>query len=160
MFYFSSKKDSYIIRRTLETVDNVVPASNSIMAKNLFRLSGYFANNYYKDITRKQLLKIGQTLETSPQNHANCLQLSLWFELPFYEVAVVGSECANIAKDLRSRYLPNTILAISNKPSKMPLFEQRYVKEVTQIYVCQQGTCQLPVQTIDEAITIITRNYS
>ena len=43
LFFFTSKIDDIIIRRTLETSDNVIPASNSIMGQNLLRLSKLFS---------------------------------------------------------------------------------------------------------------------
>ena len=42
LFYFTSKDDEDLISRSVEFRDNVIPSSNSIMAKNLFRLYHYF----------------------------------------------------------------------------------------------------------------------
>jgi len=47
MFYFTSNSDLELITRKTETEDSVMPSSNSIMAKNLFKLSHYFDNKYY-----------------------------------------------------------------------------------------------------------------
>src|SRR5690606_18356288 len=41
MFYFTSNEDPAIVSRNFEYRDNVIPASNSVMAKNLFLLSKY-----------------------------------------------------------------------------------------------------------------------
>ena len=42
MFFFTSKEDAKLVTRNYEYRDNVIAASNSIMAKNLFKLSHYF----------------------------------------------------------------------------------------------------------------------
>jgi uncharacterized protein YyaL (SSP411 family) len=42
MFYFTSKEDAALVTRNFEYRDNVIPASNSIMAKNLFVLSHHY----------------------------------------------------------------------------------------------------------------------
>ena len=36
-----------LVARSIEYTDNVIPASNSIMAKNLFKLSHYFNNEHF-----------------------------------------------------------------------------------------------------------------
>jgi uncharacterized protein YyaL (SSP411 family) len=43
-FRFTSDKDDALISIHFETEDNVIPASNSVMAKNLYQLSIYFDN--------------------------------------------------------------------------------------------------------------------
>ncbi|MBT8394784.1 MAG: thioredoxin domain-containing protein, partial [Bacteroidia bacterium] len=52
MFFFTSIKDPKLVTRNIDFRDNVIPSSNSIMAKNLFKLSHYFENtNYLKTAT-------------------------------------------------------------------------------------------------------------
>ena len=46
-FAFTSNLDEALITTHFETEDNVIPASNSIMGKNLFQLGIYFENWYY-----------------------------------------------------------------------------------------------------------------
>ncbi|MBG7630462.1 MAG: thioredoxin domain-containing protein, partial [Bacteroidetes bacterium] len=55
MFYFTSDEDTDLITRKMEIEDNVIPASNSIMAKNLFKLSHYYSNNYYLKVSKQML---------------------------------------------------------------------------------------------------------
>ncbi|NNE76979.1 MAG: thioredoxin domain-containing protein, partial [Pricia sp.] len=70
MFFFTSKKDDFVIRRTVEISDNVVPASNSIMAKNLFKLSRYFPESDYETIAVQQLKNVQELIEKSAQGNA------------------------------------------------------------------------------------------
>ncbi|HPR85730.1 MAG TPA: thioredoxin domain-containing protein, partial [Prolixibacteraceae bacterium] len=49
-FYFSPKNQSDLITRTVEVYDNVIPSSNSVMARNLLRLSYLFDRPDYKKI--------------------------------------------------------------------------------------------------------------
>ena len=50
MFYETSIEDQLLISRNTEYRDNVIPSSNSMMAKNLFKLSHYFDNQYIKKL--------------------------------------------------------------------------------------------------------------
>ena len=56
LFYFTSKKDEDLISRSVEFRDNVIPSSNSIMAKNLFRLYHYFDKEEYYERSKKMSL--------------------------------------------------------------------------------------------------------
>jgi len=155
LFHFTSKQDDYVIRRTIETTDNVMPASNSIMAKNLFRLSRYFPEADYDDVSKRMLRNIKENLLKNTQSHANWMQLTLMFELPFYEVAVLGDKFKERASEIRSRYLPNTVLAATERESTLALLQNRHAEKDTQIYVCQHGSCQLPVTEVAEALKTI-----
>ena len=44
MFFFTSIKDTKLVTKNIDFRDNVIPSSNSIMAKNLFKLSQYLSN--------------------------------------------------------------------------------------------------------------------
>ena len=54
-FSFTSKIDDALITKHFETEDNVIPASNSVMATNLFQLSIYYDNSYYEKIARQMI---------------------------------------------------------------------------------------------------------
>ncbi|NNC69558.1 MAG: thioredoxin domain-containing protein, partial [Flavobacteriaceae bacterium] len=66
MFYFTSDDDASLVTRNIEYRDNVIPASNSIMAKNLFKLAHYFDNTTYEDTARKMLNNISPEITTYP----------------------------------------------------------------------------------------------
>ncbi|HET8735275.1 MAG TPA: thioredoxin domain-containing protein [Pricia sp.] len=158
MFFFTSKADHSLIRRTIETTDNVVPASNSIMAKNLFRLSHFFPETEYSTLALQMLKNVQHQFTKNAQGHVNWLQLALLMNRPFYEVAIIGDHFEQKAKELRSQYLPNSILAATEKESPLPLFKDRYTENNTLIYVCQQGACQLPVVQTAEALAQLRPN--
>ena len=152
LFFFTSKNDEVLIRKTLEVSDNVIPSSNSIMANNLFLLSKYFPEKGYEQRFEYMLSTMDPAIKKNPQSHANWLHLSLLNNKDFYEVAIVGEESTEIIKTLQKYYLPNVIFATSKQKSELPLLKDRYVKEKTLIYICQQGTCQLPTESIEEVL--------
>ncbi len=145
LFYFTSMQDDFIIRRTLETTDNVIPSSNSIMAKTLFKMSRFFPDSGYGDIAHKMFSKMKANASENAGSHANWLHLSLYFNRPFYEIAVVGDDFKEKVKTLQANYIPNTIFAGSASTSELSLLQDRYVEDNTLIYVCQHGSCKLPV---------------
>jgi len=58
LFRFTSDLDESLIVAHFETEDNVIPASNSVMAENLFKLSVYFENSYYEKVARLMLEQV------------------------------------------------------------------------------------------------------
>ncbi len=158
MFFFTSKKDDYVIRRTIETTDNVVPASNSIMAKNLFKLSKFFPSAGYEAVASQMLKNVQENFKKNAQNHANWLQLALYFQRPFYEVAIVGDAFKEKAEEISLHYLPNSILAAAEKESTLSLYQDRYVEGRTLMYVCRHGACQLPTTRTEEVLRRVKSN--
>ncbi|MBT8321198.1 MAG: thioredoxin domain-containing protein [Eudoraea sp.] len=158
LFFFTSKQDDFVIRRTLETTDNVIPASNSIMAKNLFYLSKHLYNMHYEETALDMMKAVQGNFSEDVSGYANWLHLVLFTQNPFYEVALLGPANAEDRSFLQQHYLPNTIMAGSDRESNLPLLEKRYVAGETLIYVCQKGSCKLPVKVAAEALGQIQPN--
>jgi uncharacterized protein YyaL (SSP411 family) len=152
LFYFTQKQDDFLIRRTLETADNVIPASNSIMAKNLFRLAHHFPMEPYRGLATQMLVNLQVNFATNAQSHANWLQLALLLNLPFREVAIVGPQYAEKAGQLRQYYLPHTLFTGSLMGGTLALLKDRYVEGSTLIYICESGSCQLPIEATSVAL--------
>jgi uncharacterized protein YyaL (SSP411 family) len=152
LFYFTSDEDNSLIRRTLETNDNVISASNSIMGKNLLKLHKVYMNKGYGAIARQMLKNVQSNFDESAQGFSNWLHLVLYEKLNFHEIAIVGDNYKIIGKELSKNYLPNSILVGSPKEGEIDLLKNRYNEGETLIYVCIEGTCKLPVQTAKEVL--------
>ena len=155
MFYFTSHKDDELVVRSIEYRDNVIPASNSIMAKNLFKLSHYFENEHYLKTATSMLNNVKPEIEEYGSSFSNWLDLMLNYSNPFYEVAIVGKDVEQKRNELNKTYLPNILIAGSNKDSNMPLLANRYVDDKTLIYVCVNNSCKLPVLETEKAIELL-----
>ena len=66
MFYFTSSMDQQLITRNFEYRDNVIPASNSIMARNLMTLSHHFDERNYAGTAKQMLKNVMAEMETYP----------------------------------------------------------------------------------------------
>ncbi|WP_242156891.1 thioredoxin domain-containing protein [Aestuariivivens sediminis] len=157
MFFFTSDKDPSLVSRSIEYRDNVIPGSNSIMAKNLFRLAHYFDNDHYGNVAMIMLNNVKPEMREYPTGYSNWFDLMLNYTNPFYEVAVVGEEAKGKIFELNKTYIPNKLIAGSNKESKMPLLENRFTPEDTYIYVCVNKACKLPVTQVDQALKLIEK---
>ena len=52
-------------------------------------------------------------------------------------------------------YLPNVLIAASQKVSNLYLLKDRYFKDETYIYVCVDNTCKFPVTTVSKALDLM-----
>ena len=152
LFYFNSRKEDLLIRRTLETADNVIPASNSMMCRNLFKLSKLYMDDLYGEKAFDMIAKMQERMVKYPESHANWLHTILYTQQPFYEVAIVGENHQELAQAMQSIYRPNTIYAGTSKDSSLALLANRYQDGETFIYTCVQGACQLPVHSVEDAL--------
>lgn len=158
MFYFTSKKDPAIVSRNFEYRDNVIPASNSAMAKNLFLLSKYFENTGFEAISRQMLKNVSTEIMQYPNGFSNWLDLLLNFKNGFYEVVIIGEDVDEKVKNINKQYLPNKIIAGSREENNGPLFQNRFVPNETLIYVCKNNTCKLPIKDPKIAIESLNKN--
>lgn len=152
MLYFTSVDDAKLITRKFETSDNVIPASNSAMARNLFYLGKYFGKEDWLQRSAKMLKCVEREMMEYAPGYTNWLILALHTVYPSKEVAIVGKAVDNTAAAFRKLYLPNAIFAGSTGVSAVPVLQDRMVEGKTQIYVCENNTCQLPVTEVEDAM--------
>jgi uncharacterized protein YyaL (SSP411 family) len=155
MFYFTSNADNKLITRSMETTDNVIPASNSMMAKNLFKLGHYFDNKAFKKTARQMLHNVSPKMPAYGAGYSNWGDLLLNYTGDYYEVALVGEEALTKAKAIQKHYIPNKLIAGSVKANALPLLKDRYMDGQTLIYVCVEQACKLPTSKVAEALALI-----
>lgn len=155
MFFFTSNSDASLVSRSIEYRDNVIPASNSIMAKNLFKLSHYFDNEHFSKTAMTMLNNVKPEMSEYPSGYSNWFDLMLNYTNPFYEVAVVGKDAKQKIEEINAHYLPNKLLVGSTTENNLPLLLNRYNPQDTFIYVCVNKACKLPVTKVEEALELM-----
>ncbi|GAA3508674.1 thioredoxin domain-containing protein [Aquimarina addita] len=153
LFYFTSDIDPKLITRTIEYTDNVIPASNSVMAKNLFLLYHYTNNKKYLDTSRQMLHGIQPQISKYASGYSNWLDLMLNYSEKYYEIVIVGKELQLLSKKLNTFYIPNKLIAGSISDSETPLLNGRFSEGKTLVYVCVDNTCKYPTEDINKAIS-------
>ena len=150
-FAFTSRLDEPLITTHFEMEDNVIPASNSIMANNLFRLSIYFNNSHYEKVTQQMLQIILPTIDY-PSAFSNWLHVFLNFSTQNKELAICGNEAISFIKKINQSYNPNIVLAGTQKLSSLPFLQDRFSENEILFYLCQNRTCQMPIHDFQEII--------
>ncbi len=150
MHRYSSGEE--LIAKIIKTDDGVLPSPNAVMAHNLFRLGHILYDTKLLDKSKQMLVTMLPSITKSAPSFAHWDRLLLQNTYPYFEIAVVGKQAGPLIKELNSKYIPNTLIVGSLTQSKLPLFEGRYFEEGTYIYVCQNSTCKLPVETVERAL--------
>lgn len=150
-FNFNSYKGEQLIAPHFEVEDNVIPASNSVMANVLYTLSHIYGNNYYKKVAEQMLSHIIPNLDY-PSAFSNWL--NLWYNTASEnrELAICGENAIEAAKEINSHYLPHVIKAGTTSNSSIPFLTNRFVKDRLMLYVCRNNTCNLPSDSTEETI--------
>lgn len=154
--FFTSKDAEKLIARKKEIFDNVIPASNSQMAINLFVLGTILEKPFYQELAQKMLSKMGDMLVAEPSHLSNWGNLLALNVEPIKEIAISGPDYLDFRTKLDQHFIPSAILVGTNGKSHLPLLQNRDAKEnETMIYVCENKTCQLPVNSVENALKMI-----
>ena len=79
---------------------------------------------------------------------------------PTAEIAIIGEDIQSQALSFYQSFIPNKVLVGSNgkDESNIPLLEQRTtINGQTTFYVCYNKACQLPVNSVAEALELIEK---
>lgn len=151
-FRYNSLNEEQLIAPHYETEDNVIPASNSVMANVLHKLGVLFNNSHYTSVAANMLKQIIPNLDY-PSAFSNWLNLWLTLSGQSRELAVCGEDAVNEINKVNNHYLPHVLIAgCTKESSSVPFLQERYTKAVT-FYVCKNKACDLPVHTLNEALS-------
>ncbi|MFA8433154.1 MAG: thioredoxin domain-containing protein [Marinifilaceae bacterium] len=152
MFYYTSDEDPKLIVRKIELIDNVIPSSNSSLAKGLFLLGNYLGNDDYLNKARQMVLNVQDRMERTLPYHSNWGILFLFLAESPFELAIVGKDAVEKSRHLHRNFLPDVLIYGSEGEGELPLLENRYVKNKTMLYLCKDKSCKLPVTDVEQLL--------
>ncbi|MFL5728088.1 MAG: thioredoxin domain-containing protein [Cytophagaceae bacterium] len=156
LFFFTDNNSEKLIARKKELFDNVIPASNSAMAANLFRLGILLDKKEYSEISQKMLSRVKHLVKEEPGFLSNWASLFASQVSPTAEVVISGKEYLKFRKDIDKVYHPNKVMAGTETSSDLPLLQDRNaVDGKTMVYVCYNRACKLPVDRVDKALELL-----
>lgn len=159
LFFYTSDLDEKLVARKKEKGDNVIPASNSVMARNLLKLGHLFDNESYLKMAHTMMhVKTDEVIKTGQASfYSNWASLYAECASDLYEIAIVGEDAVNKSCELQAKFLPNAIFLGGKEEGHLSLLKGKLQKDKTMIYVCQNKVCQLPTTDINEALRQMTK---
>ena len=158
MFFYTDDQHSNLIARKMEVTDNVIPASNSEMAKNLLLLSLYFENATYETQSEQLLKNVIEDVKKNVGYYSNWAQLMALQLKPPYEIAIMGNDWKQKLAAFHENYLPQAIYLGGTTEDGISLLQNKLITGKTMIYVCENKTCQRPVEEVSEALKQMKSN--
>lgn len=153
MFYYTSDMDPALVARKKEVSDNVIPASNSEMAKNLYTLGHYFYEKEYLEKSKQMLNNVIISAKTGGPYYANWDILLAWMVSDPFEISILGRDHQEVRKEFDKHYLPNVFYMGGEKEGNLPLLENKLMNGQTTIYVCKAKSCDMPTTKVSVALS-------
>jgi uncharacterized protein YyaL (SSP411 family) len=151
LFRFSEKKHSRLPAEHYQIEDQTTPSSNSVMGHNFRRLASLTGKPVYQEMATGLLQSAFPQFLQHPWSYTNWGRLALLMQATLYEVVVSGEGAIETLKQMQKKYRPNVVWAPLVKAGNLPLTQHRLGTGPATIYVCSQGACQLPVNSVSEA---------
>lgn len=145
VFYFTSSKSDSLIYRTIEISDNVMPASNSLMAENLKLLSYYFENETWNNLSLKLCQNILENAKKQATYHSYWGIVFLMHNFSLYEVTIVGEY---EKEKILNKYSPDILLSGTQNSSDLNFIKEKSKKRG--IYICKDKVCSAPIDSLDK----------
>ena len=152
-FLFASKNSEQLIAQKKEIFDNVIPSSNSVMARALYHLGIILDHAEWKIMAIKMVAGLSTIIKSEPGNMSNWGIALAEITKGMAEIVITGKETESLRKEWHLNYEPFALVMGSESGSNLPLLKDRQPKETAStIYVCFDKSCQLPVHTVKEAL--------
>ncbi len=157
MFNYTSDLDPPLVAKKMVNNDNVIPGSNSIMARNLFRIGSMYYNPEWLAMSKQMIKNLNEQLTTSssPDFYSNWLQLYFDQVNAPYEIAIVGPSAKAVRAEMAKEYLGNAMFLGGATEGSLPLLKNKLQEGETTIYVCQNKVCKLPVRSAADALKLL-----
>jgi uncharacterized protein len=153
-FWFNSSESKIPVSNIMEVSDNVIPASNSVMALNLYKLGIWFGIPGWLELSRSMLQTVSEELLRYLPGHSNWGILALLNLYPSFELAICGEAAVRNSAKITTRYMPDVLIAACETESKLPFMEGRSAKK-EQYFLCRNQVCMKPVFNISDLDQIL-----
>lgn len=152
-FLYSGKYGEKLIADKKEIFDNVIPASNSVMAHNLLHLGMMLDREEWKTLAENMTLSLGHIITAEPNYMSNWAIVYTEIKKGLAEVSLVGAEIESLNELFHQSFQPFALTMGTTTHSELPLLEGKVAMGgQTTIYVCFNKTCQRPVTSVAEAL--------
>jgi uncharacterized protein YyaL (SSP411 family) len=142
MCYFTSN-DTELVVRKMEIHDNVIPSSNSVMARNFFRLGAYFREERWTENARQMLANMYDGMETYGSGYSNWAKLLLEMNQGLIEVHLL-----TIQSNEAITWPENSLISFHKEIPMSASYSAG-------IFVCAKGTCYPALSSLNAAKKLI-----
>ena len=161
-FFTTSGGDDSLVLRMKDDYDGAEPSGNSIALLDLLRLAHITGRAEFREAADRTIRALASKMAGQPVAVPQMLVALDYSLAPKREVVLIG-EANAFLRELRSRFLPNTITLVADSEDTrrklapvFPAIEQmQQIGDRTTAYVCENYTCQLPTNDMAKFIELL-----
>ena len=143
-YFFTGEYSDLQMIRLKESYDGALPSGNSVELLNLITLSKLTGESSYMETAREIEGSFGASVAASPGSYSMMLSGILYGQQVGSEVVLSGSLydplLLGMLEVVRTNYRPWTTVQLLERPELV----------MAEASVCRNGTCNLPVKTVEE----------
>ena len=156
-FFMTADNHEKLIVRPKSNYDLSVPSGNSVSAFVLLKLYHITHENNFLDISTKLLESQAQMAAENPFGFGFLLNtMYLYLKKPT-EITIINTKNKDLCSSIYEKFLPESIIVNLNSADDLsslqeyPFFAGKNFDDTkTQVYVCKNFTCSLPLETLNE----------
>ena len=155
-FFMTSDAHEKLIIRPKSNYDLSLPSGNSVSAFVMLRLHHMSQDQNFLKIFTSIMASQAQMAAENPFGFGYFLNaLSVYLQTPL-EISIINTENSDLCNHLLSNYSPNSFMVTVqnvnqlNNLSEFPFFAGKSFEEKTNVFICKNFSCSLPLHTIDE----------
>ena len=168
-FFDFSGEDKSILLRTKEAYDGAEPAGNSVAVLNLFRLAQMTGDNILKKEGETAIHYFNAMLQQAPHAMPQMTAAFEFFLSVPLQIVIAGDgnlpQRSELLDEISRHYLPNAVLLSADGIAAHEFFSERlpsitamFPKDgLTSVYLCENYTCDLPVNKIEKLAARLDR---
>lgn len=151
LFYYTAHHAETLIARKIQYMDNEMPSANASMAQALFDVGTYFEESTYLDVAQTMLSRVKTLLKKGAPYFGKWAQFLGNLSYTPHEIAIMGKEAISKSREMQREYIPNAYY-MGGQKEDLPMLKGKRIEGKTMIYVCQNKTCQQPVDEVEKAL--------
>jgi uncharacterized protein YyaL (SSP411 family) len=164
--FFTAHDAEQLIVRSKESHDGALPSGNSAAAYVLMRLARMTGNTAYEQRAENIAAAFGAQLAQHPSGSTVMLTALHFSQGAGQEIVLSGANTAavsELARALRTRWLPQSVMLFRPAENAEDIIELAPhtastlpINDEATAYVCRGFACELPVQSVDEMLALIS----
>lgn len=164
-YLFSGSDNETLITETKDLYDGAIPSGNSVMINNLFRLFHLTGDQQYSEKFEQMKTLFSSDLSSQPGAYTHFLTAILQQRFPSKELVIVSDQKAErvVFEKIKNIYQPNLFYLFKTEENKdelaqiAPFTEFQNHSGSTTYFLCENHTCQLPINKLSEITKSIAR---
>ncbi len=156
-FFFTADNHEKLIMRTKNIYDLSLPSGNSVAAGALLRLYHITHDKRYLDISLMIMKSLSAMAAENPFGFGQLLNVIYTYLQKPIEITMINHTNKELCTYLEKRFLPESILVSMDSKENLedlqslPFFTgKKFIETKTQVYICKDFVCSLPLETMDE----------